>query len=216
MSENNILENFRVTDAKDYIAEYSRPADFWVGCADCSFSPADYVRNHSNSFIFHRNVGNLVQPTDMSCLSAMQFAVKIEQAENIFICGHYNCRLMASILEEKEESLDFMSNWLNPLRQIAEQYKTILEDLPLETQINTLCRISAVKQAFNAGRSSVVREAWHRGQSLTVRAVIFNSENNSFSDLEFSPENFDSLNESYRLSMKAIDKYRESKSLQIT
>lgn len=214
MSENNILENIRVIDAEDFIAEYSRPADFWVGCADCSFSPADYKGKHADSFIFHQNAGNLVQPTDLNCLSAMQFAVKIEQAENIFICGHYDCRLVASILGEQEENPDFLSNWLNPLRRIAEQYKTILEDLPLKMQIDILCRLSAVMQAFNAGCSSVVRQAWSRGQTLTVRAVIFNPENNSFSDLGFSAESFDSLNVRYRLLMKAMDKYQDLKTFQ--
>jgi carbonic anhydrase len=56
------------------LIQQQRPRYLWIGCSD-SRVPANQITGLEPGEVFvHRNVANVVVPTDLNCLSTIQFA----------------------------------------------------------------------------------------------------------------------------------------------
>lgn len=52
--------------------------------------PANQIIGLAPGEVFvHRNVANIVNHTDLNCLSVVQYAVDILHIKHIIVCGHY-------------------------------------------------------------------------------------------------------------------------------
>ena len=68
-----------------------KPRYMWVGCSD-SRVPANQITGLEPGEVFvHRNVANVVVPTDLNCLSTIQYAVDQLHVEHLMVVGHYGC-----------------------------------------------------------------------------------------------------------------------------
>ena len=57
------------------LTQQQRPRYMWIGCSD-SRVPANQITGLEPGEVFvHRNVANVVVPTDLNCLSTIQFAI---------------------------------------------------------------------------------------------------------------------------------------------
>lgn len=122
----HLLENNRVWSENirrsnpDFFTTLSRqqsPKYLWIGCAD-SRVPANEICGLLPGDIFvHRNVSNLVNQTDLNCLSVMQFAVDMLKVEHIIVCGHYGCGGVRAALHNKK--LGLIDNWLRQLQSTS-------------------------------------------------------------------------------------------------
>ena len=72
----------------DLLAQ-QKPRYMWVGCSD-SRVPANQITGLEPGEVFvHRNVANVVVPTDLNCLSTIQYAVDQLKVEHLMVVGHY-------------------------------------------------------------------------------------------------------------------------------
>ena len=63
----------------------------------------------------HRNVANVVVPTDLNCLSTIQYAVDQLKVEHLMVVGHYGCGGVLAALQGTRVGL--ADNWMRHARR---------------------------------------------------------------------------------------------------
>jgi carbonic anhydrase len=133
----------------DFFSTLSRqqaPKYLWIGCAD-SRVPANEICGLLPGELFvHRNVANLVNQTDINCLSVMHYAIDVLKVEHIIVCGHYGCGGVHAAL--KNLKLGLIDSWLSPIHSTATSYASYLGGIADEAvQSERLCELNVIQQS---------------------------------------------------------------------
>lgn len=174
------------------LADQQNPDYLWIGCSDSRVSANTIVGLAPGEIFVHRNVANLVNHTDMNCLSVIQFAVEVLQVDHIIVCGHYGCGgVLAAVDDERHGLID---NWLRHIRDTANLHAAMLDAIadPVERH-NKLCQLNVAEQVQNVGETTIVQDAWARGQKLEIHGWIYGLKDGKVRDLEISINNEASL-----------------------
>ena len=77
-----------------------KPRYMLVGCSD-SRVPANQITGLEPGEVFvHRNIANVVVPTDLNCLSTIQYAVDQLHVQDLMVVGHYGCGGVLAALQD--------------------------------------------------------------------------------------------------------------------
>ena len=154
----------------------------WIGCSD-SRVPANQITGLAPGEVFvHRNVANVVVPTDLNCLSTIQFAVDQLQVKHLMVVGHYGCGGVKAALNDTRVGL--ADNWLRHIKDVRDRHHTLLESLPADQRHDALCELNVIEQVANVTSSTIVQEAWDRGQEVAVHGWIYGIDNGLLTDLD--------------------------------
>src|SRR6185369_14440152 len=149
------------------LAGLQTPQYLWIGCSDSRITPATSIGLLPGEMFVHRNVANLVNHTDMNCLSVMQFAVEVLKVKHIIVCGHYACGGVMAAMDDTR--LGLIDNWLRHIQDIIHKHSAALDSLPdYNDRLDKLCEISVIEQVVSVGETTIVQDAWERGQDLEV------------------------------------------------
>ena len=175
-------------DYFERIADDQKPEFLWIGCSDSRVSANVIVDLAPGEVFVHRNVANLVNHTDMNCLSVIQFAVEVLKVEHIIVCGHYGCGGVLAAMDSERHGL--IDNWLRHIRDTANLHANRLEAIADPTERhNKLCELNVAEQVVNVGETTIVLDAWDRGQPLAIHGWIYGLADGMISDLSISIEN---------------------------
>lgn len=166
-------DRIKAQDA-DYFERLSRqqaPAYLWIGCSD-SRVPANQIVDLPPGEVFvHRNIANVVVPSDLNCLSVLQFAVEVLKVRHVLVTGHYGCGGIRAALSDEDPGL--IDNWLNHIRLVRRLHADELAGLAGDALVDRLCELNVVEQVRNVTATTIVRNAWQRGQPLSVHGAIY-------------------------------------------
>ncbi|KAL0093849.1 carbonic anhydrase [Phycomyces blakesleeanus] len=179
-----------------HIAVKQEPKILWIGCSD-SRAPANQIVQLGPGEIFeHRNIANVVNHSDLNCLSVLQYAVEVLKVEHIIVCGHYNCGGVTAAYGHHQYGL--IDNWLRNIKDVYRLHRKELEEIKDETlRLRQLIEFNAISSAENVCHSTIVQNAWSKGQKLTVHAWAYDLESGIAKKLNWCRSHIQDVNNIY-------------------
>ena len=184
------------------LSEQQTPRYMWIGCSD-SRVPANQITGLEPGEVFvHRNVANVVVPTDLNCLSTIQFAVDQLKVEQLMVVGHYGCGGVKAALNNTRVGL--ADNWLRHIKDVRDQYSELLNSLDEAHRLDALCELNVIEQVMNVAQTTVVQDAWARGQALTLHGWVYGLSDGLLQDLCMVISGDDVLEETHARSVADV------------
>lgn len=167
--ENRLPE---LTERFQTLAEGQSPDTLFISCSDSRVVPTLLLSSEPGDLFMLRNVGNIIPPGniegestgDLSEASAIEYAVKMLQVDNIIVCGHSGCGAMSSLLSDRPTpQMPNLEKWLlnaapalERLKEDAHNDSSIppadrLSQLNVLLQIEHLLTYPAVRERVDAG-----------------------------------------------------------------
>ncbi len=169
-------------DYFDRLAKLQEPEYLWIGCSD-SRVPANVIAGLEPGEVFvHRNVSNLIHPTDLNMLSVVEYAVRQLGVKHIIVCGHYGCGgIRAAVSGERFGLID---HWLQPVRDVADRNFECREcGTWSETDLDRLCEASVVAQVERLARTPTIQTAWQEGREVAIHGWVYGLKDGLLSNL---------------------------------
>ncbi|MDB4959781.1 MAG: carbonate dehydratase [Myxococcales bacterium] len=174
------------------------PDLLWIGCSDSRLPPNEIIGRAPGELFVHRNVANLVEHTDVNCLSVLQYGIDVLQVKHVIVCGHYGCGGVRAAMST--QPLGLIDNWLRHIRDVLLWNRDELNAIEDPTaRMNRLAELNVIAQVANVCHTTIVQDAWRRGQALTVHGWIYSLADGLIRDLGFVIESPDQIPPEYRL-----------------
>ncbi len=167
------------------LARQQAPEYLWIGCSDSRVPANEIIGLDPGEVFVHRNVANLVIHSDMNCFAVLQFAVEVLKVRHVIVCGHYGCGGVRTALDEVSHGV--ISNWLRPIRELADLRSVELEETESRSAYeDKLCEFNVQRQVDNLSNSTVLTDAWRRGQDVTLHGWVYGLKDGLLRDLKVS------------------------------
>lgn len=177
------------------LSEQQSPEYLWIGCADSRVPANQIVDLLPGELFVHRNVANVVVPSDLNCLSVVQYAVEVLKVKHIMVVGHYGCGGVRAALEDTR--LGLIESWLRHIKDVRDKHHTLIELFPEEDRVDLLCELNVLEQVIHVCQTTPVRDAWERGQNLSVHGWCYGLSNGLVNDLQVTVENTAQIQDIY-------------------
>jgi carbonic anhydrase len=148
------------------------PDLLWIGCSDSRLPPDRIIGRAPGEVFVHRNVANVVEHTDVNCLSVLQYAIDVLRIKHVIVVGHYGCGgVRAAMLPQ---SLGLIDNWLRHIRDVYLTHRDELQAInDFDARANRLAELNVETQVANVCHTTIVQDAWRRGQEVHVHGWIY-------------------------------------------
>lgn len=179
------------------LSNQQKPEYLWIGCSDSRVPANEIVDMLPGEIFVHRNIANVVNHTDLNCLSVIQYAVDVLQVKHIIVCGHYGCGGVQAALSNQEFGL--IDNWLGHIKDVYRLHEKKLNAITDEKKkLDYMCELNVIEQVANVCHNKIVQSAWARGQSLAIHGWIYSIEDGILRDLNVCITNPDEIAGIYR------------------
>ena len=176
------------------LKEGQKPHTFYIGCSDSRIVPNLITKTMPGEVFVVRNIANIVPPYDINdgtlkcTASALEYAVKYLEVENILVCGHSNCGGLKALFypPEKLEALPNVKKWLEIIDDVKKIVENIhdpklreweIEQLNVIKQLDNLMTYPFVKEKVEEGKLNLI--GWYYIIE-TGEVYNYNSEKNEF------------------------------------
>lgn len=157
------------------------PKILWIGCSDSRMPETTLLGLKPGDVFTHRNIANIISPTDINMLSVVDFAVKHLKVEHIVVAGHTSCGGVSATLGNAK--LGVIDVWLQPMRLLRERHAEELEQLEGLEKSNLLAKLNVQAGVEGLKRISTVIDAMQAGQTQ-VHGVLLDISSGRLEELE--------------------------------
>jgi carbonic anhydrase len=159
-------------DYFERLVNLQQPQVLWIGCSD-SRVPADRITGTNPGEIFvHRNIANLVVPTDFNLLSVLQYAVEILNVRHIIVCGHHNCGGVAAAMSN--QSYGLMDQWIWNIKNVYRVHRAEIDAVATyEEKHQLLTKLNVKEQVMNLAKTSIIQNAWRQHEIPHLHGWVY-------------------------------------------
>ena len=180
------------------LAEGQQPPVLWIGCADSRVPANEIIGAKAGEVFVHRNIANMVVPTDMNMLSVLDYAVNVLKVSHVIVCGHYGCGGVKAAMTNN--SYGVIDNWIRHIKDVYRFHQDELELMEDEDErFNRFVELNVREQVHDLAKTAIVQSAWNRGQDLYLHGWVYGVGSGIIKDLEVNFNNGDMLDKVYRL-----------------
>lgn len=184
------------------LSHQQTPRYMWIGCSD-SRVPANQITGLEPGEVFvHRNVANVVVPTDLNCLTTIQYAVDVLKVEHLMVVGHYGCGGVQAALNDVRVGL--ADNWLRHVKDVRDRHGDLLRQLREVHRLDALCELNVIEQVMHVAETTVVQDAWRRGQPIALHGWVYGLKDGLLQDLHMVVRGTDVLDDTYRAAVAEV------------
>jgi len=174
-------------DYFERLAEGQQPAYLFIGCSDSRVNANEITGTGNGEMFIHRNIANLVVPTDMNLMSVLQFAIEVLHVEHVIVCGHYGCGGVRAAVDGHYHGL--IDKWLRSIKDVYRLYRDELDAIEdVEARHRRLVELNVREQVFKVCATSFVQRAWHHERDLHVHGWVYDLHEGLLRDLHIDPE----------------------------
>ncbi|MFZ5623428.1 MAG: carbonic anhydrase [Gemmatimonadota bacterium] len=168
------------------LAERQEPTFLFIGCSD-SRVPANVITGTGPGEMFvHRNIANLVVPTDFNVLSVIEYAVGVLGVRELIVCGHQGCGGVRAAMGERRPGL--VDHWLDHIRAVIRLHQAELDAIPDEqARYERLVELNVMEQVRHLRRLPIVQSALAGGIPLRLHGLVYDIRNGLLRELEVEP-----------------------------
>ncbi|MES1910818.1 MAG: hypothetical protein MHM6MM_003347 [Cercozoa sp. M6MM] len=177
------------------------PEFLWIGCADSRVPAASLMQLKPGDVFVHRNVANVIVPSDLNSQAVLQYAVHTLKVRHIIVCGHHQCGGVQAAMDDACDH-GVIDIWLDHVREARNAVQDRLDALPEKERWQAMCELNALAQARNVARTTAVRSAWRKKQPLAVYAWCYGLNDGLLRDLGCTLESREDIDEVFA---KAVD-----------
>jgi carbonic anhydrase len=182
----------------DYFAKHVARQDphfLFIGCSD-SRVPAELLTGVEPGELFvHRNVANLVLPSDLNAMSVLQYAIEVLNVRHIVVTGHYGCGGVRAALGSQAYGL--VDHWLGHIRNVVRwnqrELDAITDD---ERRFERVVELNVLEQIYHLSETPCVQQAWARGRRPMLHGLVYDMRHGLLKELVYgvdSEESADAL-----------------------
>ncbi len=154
------------------MASGQQPMFLYIGCAD-SRVPAEVMTGLGPGELFvHRNIANVVLPSDLSAMSVLQYAVDVLDVKHILVTGHYGCGGVKAGMGT--ESYGLVDHWLGPIRNVVRWNRPELDAIADEqARFDRVVELNVLEQIYHLSETPIIQHAWARGRRPIVHGLVY-------------------------------------------
>lgn len=165
----------RLKIAPEYFARRVKtqaPEFLWIGCSDSRVPSEEITGAEPGELFVHRNVANIVVPTDLNTLSVVQYAVEALNIQHIIVCGHYNCGGVKGAMTMRGKGP--INLWLQPLRDLHGMNRQEIDSIADEQgRWDRLVEINVRAQVRSLAKTAIIQRAWQRQQGPEIHGWVY-------------------------------------------
>ena len=160
----------------------------WLGCSDSRCPETTILGLQPGDVFVHRNIANIVSPTDVNTAAVIEYAVVHLQVKHVVVCGHYGCGGVKAAMTPRDYGL--LNPWLRNIRDVYRLHEAELDALAddEDARYDRLVELSVVEQCRNVIKTAAVQQSYERGHFPIVHGWVFNFKDGLLKDLKIDHE----------------------------
>lgn len=165
-----------------HLSSTHTPHTLYIGCSDARVPVTSLTQTEPGELFVHRNVANLVVPTDANIMAVVQYAVEALGVKDVVVCGHFGCGGVRAAMSDTAAGV-LVDGWISGIRTVGRLHKDELAALDEDARYRRLVELNVIEQVLNLSRSAPVREAWEAGNPLRLHGVVYDIQDGLLRDL---------------------------------